>query len=170
MGWTLYRMGRYQEALKHLRRAMEINGDPEIAAAAAEYGVTLRDVRKPPPVNSLHFFSGKVEEVRSLKIALLGTDSAVGKRTTAWLLHDALEAQGEVAISSTCTVFAESELGLECERLVGADRLFDAFDENLFRVVLWALIRCIDRHVIDPSSLDVMRDQSAGRGGIEDPV
>jgi tetratricopeptide (TPR) repeat protein len=36
MGWTLYRMGRLQEALLHLRRAMELNGDPEIAAHLGE--------------------------------------------------------------------------------------------------------------------------------------
>ncbi|MDX1431868.1 MAG: tetratricopeptide repeat protein [Gammaproteobacteria bacterium] len=36
MGWTLYRMGRLQEALEHLRRAMALNGDPEIAAHLGE--------------------------------------------------------------------------------------------------------------------------------------
>ncbi len=36
MGWTLYRMGRHQEAIMHLRRAMELNGDPEIAAHLGE--------------------------------------------------------------------------------------------------------------------------------------
>ncbi|NIM29294.1 MAG: tetratricopeptide repeat protein [Gammaproteobacteria bacterium] len=36
MGWTLYRMGRLQEAVMHLRRAMELNGDPEIAAHLGE--------------------------------------------------------------------------------------------------------------------------------------
>ncbi len=36
MGWTLYRMGRHQEALMHLRRAMDLNGDPEIAAHLGE--------------------------------------------------------------------------------------------------------------------------------------
>ena len=41
-------------------------------------------MRKPPPRSELHFFSGKIEQVGSLRIALLGTDSAVGKRTTAW--------------------------------------------------------------------------------------
>ena len=56
--------------------------------------MTLRDVRKPPPRDRLHFFSGKIEEVDSLRIALLGTDSAVGKRTTAWLLVDALRQSG----------------------------------------------------------------------------
>jgi uncharacterized NAD-dependent epimerase/dehydratase family protein len=56
--------------------------------------VTLRDVRRPPPRDRLHFFSGKITEVRALKLAVLGTDSAVGKRTTAWLLVDALARAG----------------------------------------------------------------------------
>ncbi len=36
MGWALYRLGRIQEALVHLRRAMSMNGDPEIAAHLGE--------------------------------------------------------------------------------------------------------------------------------------
>jgi uncharacterized NAD-dependent epimerase/dehydratase family protein len=68
--------------------------DLDLAALANAHGVTLRDVRKPPARSELHFFSGKIEEVDSLKIALLGTDSAVGKRTTAWVLVDALKAAG----------------------------------------------------------------------------
>ncbi len=42
----------------------------------------------------LHFFSGKIEEVKSYTIAVLGTDSAIGKRTTAWILVHALRAEG----------------------------------------------------------------------------
>ena len=71
--------------------------DPELTALAAHHGVTLRDVRKPPPREALHFFSGKIEQVTSLKVALLGTDSAVGKRTTAWRLVEALNAAGRTA-------------------------------------------------------------------------
>ena len=36
MGWVLYRLGRYDEALKQLRRAMSLQGDPEIAAHLGE--------------------------------------------------------------------------------------------------------------------------------------
>jgi uncharacterized NAD-dependent epimerase/dehydratase family protein len=61
-----------------------LSEDPELARLASEKGVLLRDVRKPPHRKHLHFFSGKIEEVLALKIAVLGTDSAVGKRTTAW--------------------------------------------------------------------------------------
>ncbi len=71
-----------------------LSEDPEIAGLAAERGVAIRDVRKPPPRSALHFFSGKIAEVDAFKIAVLGTDSAVGKRTTAWLLVDALGAAG----------------------------------------------------------------------------
>jgi uncharacterized NAD-dependent epimerase/dehydratase family protein len=71
-----------------------LGDDPEISALAEDYGVVLRDIRKPPPVGELHFFTGKIEEVTSFKVACLGTDSAVGKRTTAWMLVDALSGAG----------------------------------------------------------------------------
>jgi uncharacterized NAD-dependent epimerase/dehydratase family protein len=67
-----------------------LSEDSEISALARQYGVRIREVRKTPPRNKLHFFSGKIEQVDALKIAVLGTDSAVGKRTTAWLIVDAL--------------------------------------------------------------------------------
>lgn len=68
--------------------------DPEISSLAERFGVQLRDVRKPPDRKDLHFFSGKIEEVTSLKIAVLGTDSAIGKRTTAWIIVDAIRKSG----------------------------------------------------------------------------
>jgi uncharacterized NAD-dependent epimerase/dehydratase family protein len=71
-----------------------LSDDKEIADLAQEHGVKIRDVRKPPPRGELHFFCGKIEEVDSLKIAVLGTDSAIGKRTTAWMLADAFETAG----------------------------------------------------------------------------
>lgn len=74
-----------------------LSEDPVFVKLAAEHGVTLRDVRKPPARSELHFFSGKIEQVDSLKVAVLGTDSAVGKRTTAWKLVDACRARGLTA-------------------------------------------------------------------------
>ncbi|MDZ7612308.1 MAG: NAD-dependent epimerase/dehydratase family protein, partial [Flavobacteriaceae bacterium] len=46
----------------------------------------VRDVRKTPDRDELHFFTGEIEQVKCLKLAVLGTDSAIGKRTTAWLI------------------------------------------------------------------------------------
>jgi uncharacterized NAD-dependent epimerase/dehydratase family protein len=71
-----------------------LSEDNEIAQLAAQKGVLLRDIRKPPHRKNLHFFSGKIEEVTSLIVAVLGTDSAIGKRTTAWILLDGLREAG----------------------------------------------------------------------------
>jgi uncharacterized NAD-dependent epimerase/dehydratase family protein len=71
-----------------------LSEDPEILELSARHRVTLNDIRKPPPRNELHFFSSKIESVDCLKIAILGTDSAIGKRTTAWLITQGLERAG----------------------------------------------------------------------------
>lgn len=71
-----------------------LSEDAGISAAALAAGVQLRDVRRTPPRAELHAFSGRIQEVTAFKLAVLGTDSAVGKRTTAWLLADALTAAG----------------------------------------------------------------------------
>ncbi|WP_455383685.1 DUF1611 domain-containing protein [Salinispira pacifica] len=67
---------------------------PEIAERAEAAGVRLRDIRRTPPRGELHPFTGRIGEVDAARIALLGTDSAVGKRTTAWILVDALTRAG----------------------------------------------------------------------------
>ncbi len=74
-----------------------LSDDPALSRLAQSKGVRIRDVRKPPPRDQLHFFSGKIEQVDSFTIALLGTDSAVGKRTTAWLLVQGLQESGRSA-------------------------------------------------------------------------
>ncbi|MGD8538877.1 MAG: DUF1611 domain-containing protein [Candidatus Aminicenantes bacterium] len=71
-----------------------LSEDEEMIRLSQEYSVVIRDVRKPPPMSALHFFSGKIEQVDCLKVAVLGTDSAVGKRTTAWILTEALNGAG----------------------------------------------------------------------------
>ncbi|UCF68664.1 MAG: DUF1611 domain-containing protein [Acidobacteriota bacterium] len=71
-----------------------LSEDDEFAALARANGVRLRDVRKPPPRDQLHFFSGKIEQVTAQRIAVLGTDSAIGKRTTAVKLVEAFEQAG----------------------------------------------------------------------------
>jgi uncharacterized NAD-dependent epimerase/dehydratase family protein len=75
-----------------------LSEDRELVSLADQYKVILRDVRKPPSRDQLHFFSSKIEQVTGLKIAVLGTDSAVGKRTTAWILVHALSDAGFNAV------------------------------------------------------------------------
>jgi uncharacterized NAD-dependent epimerase/dehydratase family protein len=71
-----------------------LSEDEQLSRQASLRGVTLRDIRKPPSRERLHFFSGKIESVDAFKIAVLGTDSAVGKRTTAWPVVQAFERLG----------------------------------------------------------------------------
>ncbi|WP_420321386.1 DUF1611 domain-containing protein [Flagellimonas sp.] len=74
-----------------------LSDDRSLSGFADDCGVKIRDIRKTPPRNKLHFFSGEIEKVDCLKLAILGTDSAIGKRTTAWLLVHALRKAGKKA-------------------------------------------------------------------------
>ncbi len=94
-----------EDVLKALELGLHIDSglhdflsrDRYISSLAKKHKVKIRDIRKPPQLKDLHFFSGKIEQVKSLKIAILGTDSAVGKRTTAWVILDALVRNGYTA-------------------------------------------------------------------------
>ena len=74
-----------------------LSEDAEMKLLAEKMAVRIRDVRKPPERKNLHFFSGKIEDVACLNVAVLGTDSAIGKRTTALILADALNSEGYAA-------------------------------------------------------------------------
>jgi uncharacterized NAD-dependent epimerase/dehydratase family protein len=67
---------------------------PEIVTAVREHGTTIIDLRKPPPKAQLHFWTGNIFNVRAPRIAVLGVDCAIGKRTTTQLLVDGLIAAG----------------------------------------------------------------------------
>ncbi len=71
-----------------------ITDNKELVKLAKKNHCQLLDIRKPASRKQLLFFSGKIEQVDCLKIAVLGTDSAVGKRTTAWMLVHAYRAEG----------------------------------------------------------------------------
>lgn len=68
--------------------------DDEFIQKANEYGVRIYDIRKAPPRNKLHIFSGRILEIRTPVILVAGTDCAVGKRTTTRLLVESLKKQG----------------------------------------------------------------------------
>jgi uncharacterized NAD-dependent epimerase/dehydratase family protein len=71
-----------------------LNDDAEFAAAAAVHHVRIDDVRRPRDKTELHMFSGRIHDVTCPRIAVLGTDGAIGKRTTATILTSALNAAG----------------------------------------------------------------------------
>ncbi len=75
-----------------------LNDDVEFAAASAASGVTILDVRRPRDKQDLRMFSGRIDSVTCPRIAVLGTDGAIGKRTTATILTKALNDRGIKAV------------------------------------------------------------------------
>ena len=71
-----------------------LSDDPEIAQAASDSQGTIRDIRKPKASKDMRLFDGSVGKVAALRIAVLGTDCAIGKRTTATVMARALNAMG----------------------------------------------------------------------------
>jgi uncharacterized NAD-dependent epimerase/dehydratase family protein len=68
--------------------------DPEFVDAATQNNVKIKDIRKPPQLKDLHVFTGQISEVSVPVIAILGTDCACGKMTTAVELNKALNHLG----------------------------------------------------------------------------
>ena len=75
-----------------------LNEDPEFVAAQAAHDVTILDVRRPRAKKDLRMFTGDIDRVTCPRIAVLGTDGAIGKRTTAVILTRALNERGIKAV------------------------------------------------------------------------
>ncbi|MGB8699526.1 MAG: DUF1611 domain-containing protein [Thermosynechococcaceae cyanobacterium] len=68
--------------------------DQEFAHMADQCGIQIKDIRKPPKLEDLHVFTGQISKVDIPVIAILGTDCACGKMTTAVELNNALNRLG----------------------------------------------------------------------------
>lgn len=75
-----------------------LHDDPEFVAASAIHQVAMIDIRRPRAKKDLRTFSGRILDVTCPRIAVLGTDCAIGKRTTATVLTRALEDRGLRAV------------------------------------------------------------------------
>ena len=71
-----------------------ITDDEAFVQKAAECNVQLHDIRKQQNDQQRQVFTGDIGKVKCPKIAILGTDSAVGKRTTSVILTKALQKLG----------------------------------------------------------------------------
>lgn len=74
-----------------------VSDDSVLAAAAAQSGARIVDVRKTKPRRELHFWSGAIRDVKAPRIAVLGTDCALGKRTTCQVIAAACRKRGRTA-------------------------------------------------------------------------
>ena len=71
-----------------------LSEDRQMREEAKKYGVKIMDMRKHATMRKLHIFSNRIREVDVPVIAVLGTDTAIGKSTTALILHNALKENG----------------------------------------------------------------------------
>ncbi len=71
-----------------------LSDDPELARLTQENGGGIIDIRKPKPASELRFWSGEVLALKTPRVAVLGMDCAIGKRTTAMMLREACRARG----------------------------------------------------------------------------
>ncbi len=71
-----------------------LNDMPDMVQLAKESNVQMIDVRRPKPRHELHFWTGRIREVTVPRVAVLGTDCNLGKRTTARFLTEACREAG----------------------------------------------------------------------------
>ncbi len=71
-----------------------LSDDPELARLTQENGGSIIDIRKPKPATELRFWSGEVLALKTPRVAVLGMDCAIGKRTTCMMLREACRARG----------------------------------------------------------------------------
>ena len=120
--------------------------DEEFLAAAARNGVRIVDVRKPPSLQNSHFFTGRIAEVNIPVVALLGTDCASGKMTTAVELNRALNDRGIKSVmvaTGQSTLMQGSRYGVAIDALVSQfvvgeieHAVLDAFDHERPDIIL----------------------------------
>ncbi|MDQ0725380.1 DUF1611 domain-containing protein [Microbacterium sp. W4I20] len=98
-----------------------LTDDAEFVAASLLARVTITDIRRPKDKKDLHLFSGRIFDVTCPRIAILGTDGAIGKRTTATLLVRALNDHGIHAVmvgTGQTTIIQGGKYGVALDALV----------------------------------------------------
>ncbi len=100
---SLHERGLILEAMSHGMNIVNglhefLNDDPVFVAASAAHNVEILDVRKPPNKKDLRSYTGSILDVQCPRIAVMGTDCAIGKRTTATILVGVLSELGLKAV------------------------------------------------------------------------
>lgn len=98
--------------------------DREFAHMAVQNNIQIKDIRKPPQLKDLHVFTGQISEVNVPVIAVLGTDCACGKMTTAVELNKTLNNLG---IKSVLVATGQTSLMQGARYGVSIDALISQF-------------------------------------------
>jgi len=74
-----------------------LSDDADLCRLVRAAGGSILDIRAPRPISALRFYTGEALELEIPRIAVLGTDCALGKRTTAtWIVRE-LRRRGRTA-------------------------------------------------------------------------
>lgn len=140
--------------LEAMRNGMDIiNGlheffsdDREFVSMAIEYGIQIKDIRKPPKLKDLHVFTGQISRVNIPVIAVLGTDCACGKMTTAVELNKALNNLGIKSVlvaTGQTSLMQGARYGVSIDALISQfvigeieNAIIDAFDNENPDIIL----------------------------------
>ena len=98
--------------------------DNEFVHMATQHDIQIQDIRKPPKLRDSHVFTGQISIVNIPVIAVLGTDCACGKRTTAVELNNTLNKFG---INSVLVATGQSGLMQGAMYGVSMDALVSQF-------------------------------------------
>ena len=98
--------------------------DLEFAHIATRNNIQIRDIRKPPLLKDLHVFTGQISKVNVPVIAVLGTDCACGKMTTAVELNKTLNNLG---VKSVLIATGQTSLMQGARYGVSTDALINQF-------------------------------------------
>ncbi len=110
-----------------------ISDDHEFSRIARKTGSRITDVRK--MFRDRHdVFTGRILDVKSTKIAVLGTDSAVGKRTTAININVALNSAGK---RSTMVGTGQTSWMQGFEHTIVLDAIVSDFVPGALETVTW---------------------------------
>lgn len=71
-----------------------VSDKQDIVDVALRNGTSIVDIRKPKPKSELHFWTGKIFQVKCPIVAVLGMDCAIGKRSTTRFLLEGCKQAG----------------------------------------------------------------------------
>lgn len=74
-----------------------LSDKPHFIELAMQNKAYLKDIRKPKAKDNLHFWTGRIQQVKCPVIAVIGTDCAVGKRTSARFFTELLNKNNKKA-------------------------------------------------------------------------
>ena len=120
--------------------------DQEFTQMAAQHNIQIKDIRKPPQLQDLHVFTGQLSKINVPVIAILGTDCACGKMTTAIELNKSLKTLGikSVLVATGQTALMQGAMyGISIDALISQfvigeieNSIIQAFDNERPDIIL----------------------------------